>query len=74
MKKEYKAPSWKRGSIRESEISPMEWIEYRQTGMIKVKDTPISRGELQRLKSHKSIGYYDFAYRQKCLIDILDLL
>jgi len=38
----------------------MEYIEYRQTGMIKVKETPVSRGELRRL-SYNDVSYYDFA-------------
>lgn len=39
----------------------MEKIEYRQTGMIRVKDSAISVGEISRLSSHVDI--YDFIYR-----------
>lgn len=58
-------PEWKRGSIKECNISYCEYIEYKQTGMIKVKDTPLSRGELDRRAYRKSLGYYDMVYNQK---------
>ena len=55
-----KVSPYNRGSIKECSISQMEYIEYRQTGMIKVKETPVSRGELRRL-SYNDTSYYDFA-------------
>lgn len=54
-----KVSPYNRGSVKECSISQMEYIEYRQTGMIKVKETPVSRGELRRL-SYNDVGYYDF--------------
>lgn len=51
----------KYGSIKNIGITEMEKIEYRQTGMIKIKDTAVGCGELQRLSSHDDIDYYDFA-------------
>lgn len=43
----------------------MEYIEYKQTGMIKVKETPLSVGELKSIKSRRYVDYYDFAYSQR---------
>ena len=53
-----------KGSIRNINLSPMEYIEYRQTGMIKVKETPLSFGELFRSK-YEHIDYYDWVEKQK---------
>ena len=58
-------PEWKRGSIKECNISPWGYIEYKQTGMIKVKEVPVSRGEISRLASRRSLSYYDLVYNQK---------
>ena len=52
-----------KGSIRNINLSPMEYIEYRQTGMIKIKETPISFGELSRL-NYEYIDYYDWCEKQ----------
>lgn len=63
-----------RGSVKECLVSRMEYIEYKQTGMIKVKEVPLSGGELGRLSSHKDISYYDFVEKQDRLIDYFDFL
>lgn len=46
------------GEIKSIGITEMEKIEYKQTGMIKIKDTPLSVGELSKLRY---ISYYDWA-------------
>lgn len=51
------------GEIKSIGISEMEKIEYRQTGMIKVKDTHLSFGELSRL-NYEYIDYYDWCEKQ----------
>lgn len=66
------APVWKQGSIKNENISMMEQIEYRQTGMIKVKDTALSRGELRRLSEHKDISYYDWIDKHDRLTDFFN--
>ena len=48
------------GSIKQIGITEMEKIEYRQTGMIRVKETPVSVGELNRLNSYRSVSYYEY--------------
>lgn len=53
------------GSIKECSITEMEKIEYRQTGMIRIKETPVSKGELGRLAYRSGISYYDMVYCQK---------
>lgn len=52
-----------KGSIRNVNLSPMEYAEYKQTGMIKIKETPLSYGELSRLK-YESVNYYDWCEKQ----------
>ena len=47
------------GSIKNIGIKEMEKIEYRQTGMIRIKDTAVSKGELDRL-SYNDVDYYDY--------------
>lgn len=41
----------------------MEYAEYRQTGMIKVKEIPLSFGELFRSK-YEHVDYYDWCEKQ----------
>ena len=52
------------GEIKSIGISEMEKIEYRQTGMIKVKETPLSFGELSSSK-YEHVDYYDWVEKQK---------
>lgn len=73
MKRKYIETTSNRGSIKECNISHMEYIEYKQTGMIKIKESPVSRGEIQRLKSNKDLSYYDWLARQERTIDFFDL-
>lgn len=51
------------GEIKSIGISEMEKIEYRQNGMIKVKETPLSVGELSRL-NYEYVDYYDWCEKQ----------
>jgi hypothetical protein len=62
----------KYGSIKEGRISEMDLIEYRQTGMIRIKETPVSRGEIQRLNSHRNVSYYDWLQSQEKLTDFFN--
>lgn len=66
----------KYGSIKNIGITEMEKIEYRQTGMIKIKDTAVGCSELQSLSNHGNASYYDFVERDSLqrLWDDLDLL
>lgn len=41
----------------------MEYAEYRQTGMIRIKETPLSFGELSRL-NYEYVNYYDWCEKQ----------
>lgn len=73
MKRTRPVPPWKQGSIKNENITMMEQIEYRQTGMIKIKDVPLSDGELKRRRFH-DVSYYDFVERDNLrrLLDDLD--
>lgn len=53
------------GSIKNIGITELDKIEYRQTGMIRIKETPVSRGEVQRSHYHDDIGYYDYVESQR---------
>lgn len=57
MKQKRKVNPHNRGSIKECSISQMEYIEYRQTGMIKIKETPLSKGEHRHYSD--DANYYD---------------
>lgn len=58
MRKQYYDLPSKRGSVKEEGITMMERIEYRQTGMIKVKE-PLSVGCRSRYDVVKERNYYD---------------
>ena len=72
MKRKYIETTSNRGSIKECNISQMEYIEYKQTGMIKIKESPVSRGEIQRLNSHRNVSYYDWLQSQEKLTDFFN--
>ena len=48
-----------KGTIREGNLSRMEYQEYYQTGMIRVKDESLSIAELLNL-GYEHVNYYDW--------------